>query len=114
MPVYEYRCKQCAKVSAILFRSMSDTKVPVCQHCGGMDLARLISRVSVQKSWGESLNFPGSEALDAVDENNPREMLPWIQRMKRELGDPNPQLNEFDLQDAGVDTSQTIVEPDET
>ncbi|HEX75706.1 MAG TPA: zinc ribbon domain-containing protein [Dehalococcoidia bacterium] len=42
MPVYDYKCQQCEKVSEILVRS-SDSKAIRCPSCGSGQLERLVS-----------------------------------------------------------------------
>lgn len=49
MPIYEYRCQDCGR-EANLLRSLSDISAPVCPVCGGDNLNRLVSRVSIVKS----------------------------------------------------------------
>lgn len=41
MPIYEYRCSDCGKVSEVLI--LSGTKQPACGHCGGTRLTKLVS-----------------------------------------------------------------------
>lgn len=103
MPVYEYRCHRCNKKATVFFRGFSDNKTPTCNHCGSDRLTRLISKVTVIKSWGDSLSFPGSEFLDSADENDPAQMERWMKDMKRGLGDPDPTLSALDKMDAGID-----------
>ena len=43
MPIYEYRCNQCGKVSEILIGVGSDENSPSCQHCGSHDLEKILS-----------------------------------------------------------------------
>ncbi|MBI2936141.1 MAG: zinc ribbon domain-containing protein [Chloroflexi bacterium] len=102
MPIYEYRCQQCRRHISIFLRSFSDVRVAACDRCGSTSLTRLVSQVSVQKSWGESLSFPGSEALDSVDENDPEAMKGLMRRMRQEMGDDEAKLSELDLMDAGA------------
>ncbi len=47
MPVYEFRCQECGKVSEFLLSSPSGGKKPVCPGCGSQDLERLISAPSL-------------------------------------------------------------------
>lgn len=49
MPFYEYRCLTCQKVFTHFFRTMqeAETSPVVCPHCGGREVRRRISRVSV-------------------------------------------------------------------
>jgi putative FmdB family regulatory protein len=57
VPIYEYRCCDCGQESEVS-RSLSDPFPPRCPACGGGDLARLISRVSVIKSERARLADP--------------------------------------------------------
>jgi putative FmdB family regulatory protein len=43
MPIYEYRCAKCGKVSEILQRSLNREEVPVCAHCGAAEMQKIIS-----------------------------------------------------------------------
>ncbi len=54
MPIFEYRCKQCKKVSAILVRSAS--KKPVCKHCGSESVDKIISSFAVVHGRQQNLD----------------------------------------------------------
>lgn len=88
MPIYEYRCHRCRRRSSVLIRTLSEEPSPACQHCGSGEMTRLISRFSIRRSWGESLDWaPGSEGFGSADPDNPREMAQWLRSMKGELGE---------------------------
>jgi len=44
MPIHEYRCEDCNKITEILLMGSSDKEVPVCRYCGSKKLVRLISK----------------------------------------------------------------------
>jgi putative FmdB family regulatory protein len=52
MPVYDFRCRECGKVTEILLRSESG-KAICCTDCGSHDLERLMS-ASVSIKTGAS------------------------------------------------------------
>ena len=88
MPLYEYRCQDCRRRSTVLVRSISSAPDPSCQHCKGANLTRLISKVSVHRSWGDSLDWaPDSGYPDDVDQQDPRRMAQWMRRMQKEMGE---------------------------
>ena len=88
MPLYEYRCQECRRRSTVLVRSMFSTPDPTCEHCGGGNLTRLISKVSFRRSWGESLDWaPDSGYPTDADQDDPRQMAQWMRRMQREMGE---------------------------
>ena len=50
MPIYEYRCVDCGKVSSLFTRSISSPLEPACTHCQSRDVVRRMSSFSVAKS----------------------------------------------------------------
>jgi putative FmdB family regulatory protein len=90
VPLYEYRCGDCQKISSVLVRSVSeDTKdlQPSCDHCQGTDMHRLISKFSFRASWGDSLNWvPSGETSRDVNEDSPASIDSYMGRIKKEMG----------------------------
>lgn len=96
MPIYEYRCSDCRRRISLLFRSFEaiDEK-PTCPRCGGTNLRRLISRVSVVRSEESRLDDLTDPAmLDDLDENDPKSIARWMRKMSAEVGEEMPP--EFD------------------
>jgi putative FmdB family regulatory protein len=88
MPIYEYRCASCRKLTTVITLSIGAAVDPVCRHCGGRNLEKLVSRVAVRKSDEsrlESLADPSS--LTGLDENDPKSVARWMKRMGREMGE---------------------------
>jgi len=49
MPIYEYRCKKCQKVSEFLI-GVSQSKVEIkCKYCGSNELDKIISSAFISK-----------------------------------------------------------------
>ncbi len=46
MPIYEYQCSKCEKVTEVL-QKISDPPLQVCSECGG-PVSKLVSRTSFQ------------------------------------------------------------------
>ncbi|EJW13451.1 hypothetical protein A33M_3871 [Rhodovulum sp. PH10] len=59
MPLYGYHCGTCDKDVELLIRS-SDT--PVCPACGGLDLARLVSRPAPEPKSGSLIKSARAQA----------------------------------------------------
>ncbi|MCD6320328.1 MAG: zinc ribbon domain-containing protein [Candidatus Desulfofervidaceae bacterium] len=54
MPIYEFRCLRCGHVFE-LFRVRSEEEVEMkCPECGGKELERVMSRVSISTSSGST------------------------------------------------------------
>jgi putative FmdB family regulatory protein len=47
MPIYDFRCQECGKVSEFLLPSSSDSRALDCPICGSRHLERLISAPSL-------------------------------------------------------------------
>jgi len=90
VPLYEYRCGDCQKISSILVRTTSEdsqAKQPNCEHCQSADMKRLISKFSFRGSWGDSLNWaPSGETMRDVDESSPASIDNYMGRIKKEMG----------------------------
>jgi putative FmdB family regulatory protein len=88
MPIYEYRCSACGRKTTVVTLSVKAAVDPVCKHCGGRDLAKLVSRVAVRRSEEsrlESLADPSS--LAGLDEDDPKSVARWMKKMGREMGE---------------------------
>ncbi len=87
MPIYEYRCEDCQHLNSALVYSWSKDSDRACARCNGSNLQRLVSRFSVRRSWGESLNWaPSGETLTDVDEDSPVHLDRFMGRIKQEMG----------------------------
>lgn len=88
MPIYEYRCLDCRKKVTVLTTRVSETVDPVCEHCGGKRLDRLMSRFAMVRSEDDRLDALSDPAtLGDVDESDPKSMARWMRKMGQELGD---------------------------
>jgi putative FmdB family regulatory protein len=88
MPIYEYRCEECGKLSSFLLLRVSETIDPQCKHCGSTNVKRIISRVTVFKSEEKRLETLLDPAkFSDLDENDPRSVERLARHMGRELGD---------------------------
>jgi putative FmdB family regulatory protein len=57
MPIYDFRCQECGKVSEFLLSSSSDSRTLDCPGCGSQHLERLISAPSLLR---DKANSPGT------------------------------------------------------
>lgn len=98
VPIYEYTCLDCKRRVSLLWRSFADaeSRQAVCPRCGGTNLTRLISRVSVvrsEESRLDSLADPSN--LSGLDENDPKSLARFMRKMANETGeDLGPEFTE--------------------
>ena len=100
MPIYEYQCKDCGKISEFLLIKTDQAFIPICKRCKSKKMTRVLSRVKVirsEESRMESLADPSK--WGGLDENDPKSMAKWMKRMGKEMGE-----------DMGEDVDQVVDE----
>ena len=50
MPIHEYRCKTCCKLTSFFLRSINSKVNAVCSHCQSEDIDRCMSSFSLGKT----------------------------------------------------------------
>jgi putative FmdB family regulatory protein len=87
MPIYEYRCEKCGKISSHLVLN-KDNFESHCKYCGSGSVTKLISRVNVRLSEETRLEKLADPAMmTGLDENNPKSMAKWMKKMGGLVGD---------------------------
>ena len=88
MPIYEYLCQDCGKVSSFLVLRILDPYPARCKGCHSDKMTKLISRVARVRSEESRLeSFADPSKFRDLDERNPASMARWMKRMGKELGD---------------------------
>ena len=91
MPIYEYRCRECRRVSAWLILNLKEPFTPVCRNCGSQDLERILSRVNVRLSEDTRLErLADPSQWSGVDENDPKSVARMLKKMGQEMGEDFP------------------------
>jgi len=96
MPIYEYRCEDCGRISEFLLIKTEETFIPQCKKCKSRKMSRILSRVRVvrsEESRLESLSDPSK--WGDLDEKDPKSMAKWAKRMGRELGEDVDGMDEM-------------------
>ncbi|MBM3139590.1 MAG: zinc ribbon domain-containing protein [Chloroflexi bacterium] len=89
MPIYEYRCEACGKLTSVLVRSARTAETPRCEHCRSRKLKRLISRVTGVKSERDVLDEYGAPAGGVAGPDayrDPRQIGRWVEKRFEEYG----------------------------
>ena len=65
MPIYEYECRDCGRISGHLVMKPAEAKGLRCRHCEGRKLARVLSRFTHHQTE--------AQRLDAFDTTAPKD-----------------------------------------
>jgi putative FmdB family regulatory protein len=85
MPIYEYKCKSCGRLTSQFVRSTSNEVAPACQHCGAKT-ARALSRFAYHKGEQRVLEEYGAMPRGAEDYKDPRQIGRWVEKKFDEYG----------------------------
>ncbi|MEX2245824.1 MAG: FmdB family zinc ribbon protein [Dehalococcoidia bacterium] len=84
MPIYEYICKACGRLTSSLVRNPAKEVAPACQHCGAKT-ARALSRFAYHKSEQRIMEEYGMPA-GVEDYRDPRQIGRWTEKKFKEYG----------------------------
>jgi putative FmdB family regulatory protein len=91
MPIYEYRCQECRRISSFLVLNLKEPFVPVCERCGSQSLERILSRVHVRLSEETRMERLADPAQwGGLDESDPKSMARFMKKMGQEMGEDYP------------------------
>ena len=86
MPIYEYTCGDCSRLTSVFVKSMNATSKAACTHCGSRKLSRTLSRFAYHKSEQRVLEEHGAEPQRLEDYKDPRQIGRWAERKFDEYG----------------------------
>ena len=88
MPIYEYRCQDCAKLSSFFLRSIKSELEPACSHCEGQSMERCMSSFAMGKTVGSVHEkfAPGSEHHSPDYYSDPRNIGRGVEDTFTKLG----------------------------
>jgi putative FmdB family regulatory protein len=95
MPIYEYRCEDCGKISEFLFIKTDESFIPQCKRCKSKKMSRVLSKVRVirsEESRVEGLADPSK--WGDLDERDPKSMAKWMKKMGKEMGEDMEGMDE--------------------
>jgi len=86
MPIYEYTCRECGRLTSVFLKTISASKESRCQHCGSGKLERALSRFAYHRAEGSILGDYGAEPKRLEDYKDPRQIGRWAERKFDEFG----------------------------
>src|SRR6266508_6935426 len=88
MPIYEYVCADCTKLTSVFVRSASSDLSPRCDHCKSANLTRAVSRVAIGRTESQIMEQYGApepgQGPDAY--KDPRPIGRWVEKRFDEMG----------------------------
>ena len=93
MPIYEYRCQDCGRVTSFFVRSIGSEVTAVCSHCGSSDMARRMSSFAMGKTVASVHEqfAPGSEHRSPEYYQDPRNIGRNVESAFEKFGVDMPQ-----------------------
>ena len=96
MPIYEYQCKSCGRITSALILKPEEEEAMRCRHCQDHRLLRVLSRVVLHKTESQRLDeFDARAPRDDSFYKDDRNVGLWAKKRVKELGvDLGPSLDE--------------------
>jgi len=86
MPIYEYKCRKCGRLTSVFQRSAGAAAAARCKACGSRSLERAMSAFAHHRSESSVLADYGSEPKRLEDYKDPRQIGRWTERRFKEMG----------------------------
>jgi len=86
VPIYEYTCADCGRLTSVFLKTMSAEVEAACNHCGSRKLARALSRFAYHRTEQQVLEQYGAEPNRLEDYKDPRQIGRWVERKFGEYG----------------------------
>jgi putative FmdB family regulatory protein len=110
MPIYEYRCPDCARKFSALIGMTAEPDDEKCPHCGGTSALRLVSRFARYRSEDARVDALADELETMGEPDSPSRMREMVREMGKamdeDLSEEMEEMFESDFQedDAGPDS----------
>ena len=87
MPIYEFRCAECGRITNYFTRKIdTDTKAP-CEHCGSAKTSRMMSKFGRSYSRNEIIEKYGDSTDGGPDAyRDPRQIGSWVEKKFESYG----------------------------
>ena len=87
MPIYEFRCAECGKITNYFTRKIDTEVTPACEHCGSAKTARMISKFGRSYSRADIMEKYGDPSDGGPDAyRDPRQIGTWVEKRFEEYG----------------------------
>jgi|SRR5579884_740683 putative FmdB family regulatory protein len=93
MPIYEFRCKDCGRLTSVFTRTVSSPVEAKCNHCGSDAMERAPSKFAYHKTEQQIMEEYGVPDPGAGPNQykDPRQIGRWVEKRFDEMGMELPQ-----------------------
>ena len=88
MPIYEFRCDDCQRITNHFTRKIDTVVTAACEHCGGARTSRMMSKFGRSYSRSDIIDKYGdaSSGRGPDDYRDPRQIGGWVEKRFEEYG----------------------------
>lgn len=87
MPIYEFRCAECSRVTNYFTRKIDTIVSPPCEHCGSAKMSRMMSKFGRSYSRSDIIDKYGEPGGGGPDDyRDPRQIGSWVEKRFEEYG----------------------------
>jgi putative FmdB family regulatory protein len=88
MPIYEFVCQDCNKLTSVFVRTVNSDVNAKCERCGGANLKRAVSRVAIGRTEQQIMEQYGVPEPGAGPDayKDPRQIGRWVEKRFDEMG----------------------------
>jgi putative FmdB family regulatory protein len=87
MPIYEYECEDCGRITSALVMKAEEEEDVRCEACDSDSLVRIMSRFALHRSESDRLNdFDTSKQYGDDFYKDDRNIGMWAKKRTKELG----------------------------
>ena len=107
MPIYEYRCEDCGRISEFLLIRTDEIFVPQCKRCKSRKMSKVLSKVRAIRSEESRMDgLADPSKWGDLDERDPKSMAKWMKRMGKELGEDMDGMEEALEEEMSAESNQ--------
>src|SRR6266446_5114768 len=87
MPIFEYQCSACARVTSQVVLGSERLRSPRCSHCGSSKTHRVMSSFAVVETESQRINsFDPSKPADDSFYKDSRNVGVWAKKRAKQMG----------------------------
>ena len=86
MPIYEYKCRKCRRLTSVFQKTIASSREIRCKVCGSRRLELAVSGFAYHRSESTITGDYGSEPKRLEDYKDPRQIGRWAERKMDEYG----------------------------